>query len=114
MKEELKVVYKEWFSVWMLKKVQKRRGMDHFQYQALLDALKKEGDVMKEFVDKYKEVRLQVSRDKNISIQYASKSGEDVNNTLFMETNSLTRKRSQEARSRRESNTRRQDYRGWD
>ena len=31
-KEELKVVEKEWISVWMLKKVQKRRRMEQFQY----------------------------------------------------------------------------------
>ena len=43
MKEELKVVKKEWFSVWMLQKAQRRRGMEHFQYQTLRDVLKKEG-----------------------------------------------------------------------
>ena len=74
--------------------------MEHFQHQTLRDALKK-GDVMKEFVDKYKEVRIQVSRDKNLSIQYASQGGEDVNNTMFIGTNSLARNRSQEGRIRR-------------
>ena len=29
-KEELKVVEKEWHTVWMLKKAQKRRGMNDF------------------------------------------------------------------------------------
>ena len=87
--------------MWMLKKVQKRRGMEYLQYQDLRDALKKEGDTMKEFVDKYKEVRFQVLREKNISIQYTSKGGEDVNYTMFMGSYSLARKKSQEARSRR-------------
>ena len=32
-KEELKVLDKEWHMVWMLRKVQKTRGMEHFQYQ---------------------------------------------------------------------------------
>ena len=42
--EELKVVEKEGHTVWMLKKVQKRRGMEHFQYQTQRDVLKVEGD----------------------------------------------------------------------
>ena len=29
-KKELKVLNKEWHAVWMLKKVQKRIGMEHF------------------------------------------------------------------------------------
>ena len=63
-KEELSINEKEWHSVWILKKDQKRRGMEHFQYQALRDVLKKEGNTMKEFVAKYREVRVQVSRQK--------------------------------------------------
>ena len=51
-KEDLKVVEKEWHAVWMLNKVQKRRRMEHFQYQTLRDVLKVEGDRMKEFVAK--------------------------------------------------------------
>ena len=31
-KEELNVVNKEWHSAWMLMKVQKRKGMENFQY----------------------------------------------------------------------------------
>ena len=55
-----------------------------------------------------------MSRDKNISIQYASQGGEEVSITMFMGTNSLARKKSKEARKRRGSNTRRQDSRGQD
>ena len=43
-KDELKVVDKEWFSVWILQKAQKRRGMEKFQHQTLRDVLKIEGD----------------------------------------------------------------------
>lgn len=53
--EELKGVDKECFSVWMFQKVQRRRGMELFQYQTLIDVLKVEGDRMKEFVTKYRE-----------------------------------------------------------
>ena len=81
-----------------------------FSIPSIKKFLKKEGDRIKEFVTKYREVRVQVSRDKNISIQYSSAQGEeDVSNTMFMGTDSLSRKRSQEARTRRESNTLRQD-----
>ena len=31
-KEDLKIVEKEWYAFWMLKKAQKRRGMNEFQY----------------------------------------------------------------------------------
>ena len=56
---------------------------------------------MKEFVAKYREVRVQVSRDKNISIQDSSaQGGKDVINIMFMDTSSLARKRCQEARNR--------------
>lgn len=51
-KEELKVIDREWYTFWMLRKVQKRRGMEHFQYQTLRDVLKVEGDRMKEFEEK--------------------------------------------------------------
>ena len=53
-----KVVDKEKHAVWMLNKVQKRRGMEHFYHQTLRDVLKVEGDRMKEFVAKYWEVKV--------------------------------------------------------
>ena len=61
-KEELKIGDKKWHAVWMLMKVQKRKGMEHFQYQTLRDVLKVEGDRLKEFADKYREVKVQTSR----------------------------------------------------
>ena len=79
----------------MLKKVHKWRGMKHFQYQALRCVLKQEGDTMKNLMLKYREVRVQVLRNKNLSIQYTYQAGEDMSNTMFMGTNSLSRKRSQ-------------------
>ena len=63
---------KEWHAVWMLKKVQKRRGIEDFQSQTLRDVLKMERDRMKEFVAKYREVKVQTSREKNVSINYSS------------------------------------------
>ena len=61
---------------WMLQKAHKRKGMEQFQYQALWDVLKVEGDRMKEFVTKYCEVKVETSRKK-------------VRKTLYMESESL-------------------------
>ena len=58
------MIDKEFFSVWMLQKAQKRRGMEQFQYRALGDVLKIEGDRMKEYVTKYQEVKVQTSSNK--------------------------------------------------
>ena len=49
---------------------EKRRGMEHFQYQTLRDFLKVEEDGMKEFVEKYREVKVQTSREKTINTHY--------------------------------------------
>ena len=51
--KEYGMVDKEWFSLWMIQKVQQRRGMEYFQYQTLRDVLKIERDRMKEFTTKY-------------------------------------------------------------
>ena len=70
---------------------------------------------MTEFVFKYREVRVQNLGDKNISIQYSSAQGqEDVKNMISIGTDSLSRRESPEARTRRDSNTRGQDSQGWD
>ena len=113
-KEELSVNEKEQHSVWTLKKLQRRKGMQHFQYQTLRDVLKEEDDRMKEFRAKYREVRVQTSRDKNVSIQYSSAQGEEgVSSSIYTGTNSFSsRRRSQDDRNKRESNTRGQDSRG--
>ena len=50
-KHELKVVDMRWFPVWMLQKVQRRRGIEHFPYQIDRDVLKIQGNRMKKFVN---------------------------------------------------------------
>ena len=60
-KVDMKVTDREWNAVWMLKKAQKRKCMNNFQYHALRDILKV-GDRTKEFIEKYKEVRVRCSR----------------------------------------------------
>ena len=53
----------------MLKKVQKTRVMEHFQYQAFKDVWKVVGDRLKEFVEKYREVKLKTFRQKVVNTQ---------------------------------------------
>ena len=90
----------------MLKKAQKRIGMNDFQYHVLRDVLNIEGDRIKDFIEKYKEVRVQISRGKIANAQYStSNNGESPLNTMFMGKDSLSR-RGQEARDKRESITR--------
>ena len=97
----------------MLKKAHKRGGMNDFQYQALRDVLKVEGDRMKEFFTIYKEVRDQTSRQKVVTTPYSTgQSTEDSHSTMFMDTECFSRRICQEVRYRRESNTRRQDSQG--
>ena len=82
-REELKVTEKEWFSVWMLGKVKKRKRMEAFQYQALREVVKEGGDnVMKNFGAKYKEIKIEGSRKR-------------VAETLYMGMESDARKRFQ-------------------
>ena len=97
------MVEKECQSVWMLKKVQKRKSMEHFLYPAFRDVLKVEGDRMREFVAKYWAFNVQTPREKFINIQYKTAKGEEgTHNIFFMCTESLLRRRSQEARSGRD------------
>ena len=99
-KEELRIGEKEWHAVWMLMKVQKRKEMEDFQYQTLRDVLMGEGDRLKEFADKYREVKVQTSRKMTVNAQYATAKGTGEMNTRFMGTESRSRRRSHEARAR--------------
>ena len=46
--------------------------MEHFQYQTLRDVLKVEGDRMKEFVTKYREVKVKEESGKH-TVQHSTK-----------------------------------------
>ena len=96
-------------------KVQKRKGLEHFQYQTIRDVLKVEGNRLKEFADKYREMKVQTSRKRIVNALYDTAKGTGEMNKMFMGTESQSRRRSQEAReARRFSNTRRYDSRGRD
>ena len=56
-----------------------------------------EGDRLKEFEQRYREVKVKTSRHKTISTQYSTEqSTEASNNTIFLGTEILSRRRSQE------------------
>ena len=102
-KEDIKVTDREWNTVWMLKKAQKRKGMNDFKYHALRDVLKVKGDKTKEFGEKYNEVRMQNSRGKVNNAQFSTVEEKSQHDTMYMGMESMARKRSQETRNRRVS-----------
>merc|ERR1711895_164826 len=64
-KETHKVKDKEWFSTWMMVQTRKRKGIESFQLQGLRDVVKKGGEeVMKEFREKYRELKIESNRGK--------------------------------------------------
>ena len=52
----------------MLNKVQKRRGINDFQYFTLRDILKIEGERTKEFVEKCREVKVRIYKEKFVNV----------------------------------------------
>ena len=69
--KELKITQDEWLAVWMLGRVQKRKRIDGHEFQSLRDVVKKGGDnVLKNFEEKFKEVRVEGKRVKSSSIHY--------------------------------------------
>ena len=62
--------------------------------------MKVECDRLKEFADKFREVKVQTSRKRIVNTQYATARGAGEMNTMFMGTESQSRRRSQEARPR--------------
>ena len=67
--------------------------MEHLQYQMQSDVLKIEGDRLKAFAEKYREVKVEISRKKITNMQYATvQGGEGVMNTMFVGTESALRR----------------------
>ena len=82
-KNELKMSDAEWFSIWMLETVKKRKTVEMFQYQSLWNVVKLGGaEVIKNFGDKFKELKIEGVRTK-------------VVDTLYMGSESEARKRYQ-------------------
>ena len=65
-RKELKMTEDEWVAVWMLGIVKRRKRLDQFVYQSLRDVVKAGGDnVMKNFEEKFKEMRVEGHRKEN-------------------------------------------------
>ena len=58
----------EWVAIWMLNIVKKRKRLDKFVYQSLWDVVKVGGDnVVRNFEEKFKELRVEGHRKENSS-----------------------------------------------
>ena len=114
-REELKISYKEWFSIWLLAHVRKRKRIDNFEYQSLRDVVK-EGreDVIKRLEKKFKDMKVEGNKKSVTGVMYTDPKLSETHETkytefkleaLYMETESEARKRFQRQVSyrRRES-----------
>ena len=70
----------EWFAIWVLGNVNKRRRIDKFEYQALRNVVKEGGnDVLEKFKVKFKEMRVEGHRRGVPSVMYT----EDVHTYIL-------------------------------
>ena len=95
-KDENEVKHKKWFSTWMMIETKKRKGIESFQLQELRNIVKTGGEeVMNEFRDKYRELKIESNREK-------------TTDSYYMGNRSLSRQRFHNERTRRDSQGR--DY----
>ena len=95
-KEEKKVKDKEWNSIWMMVETKKIKGIENYQLQELRNVVKANGDdVMKDFRDKYRALKIESNRGKAAY-------------TFYMGRKSLSRQRFHSQKTRRDSQGR--DY----
>ena len=77
--KELKMMEDEWFAIWMLGNVRKRKIIDTFEYQSLWHLVKEGGtDVLEKFEKKLKTIRVEGHRKSVPSVIYT----EDVHDNL--------------------------------
>ena len=61
--KELNITQEEWFTVWMLRRMRKRKRIHRHELQALQYMVKNGGeDIVKQFEDKFKEIRVEGKR----------------------------------------------------
>ena len=62
--QELKMTQDEWYAVWMLEKMSKRKRMDNFEIETLRDVVKEGGaDVIDKFEKKFKEIKVEEKKE---------------------------------------------------
>ena len=77
----------EWVAVWMLGIIKKRRKIDKYVYQSLRNVVKEGGvDVLKNFENKFKEMRVEGCRKDASSVMYTEDRYEDLPETHYTET----------------------------
>ena len=93
-KQEKEIEDKEWFAVWMMIQTRNRKGIESHELTQIRDIVKKnEDDVMKEFRNKYRELKIEPNRGK-------------VKEALYMGNQSESRKRFHDKRQRTQSRDR--------
>merc|ERR1712243_214887 len=90
---EIKVMLAEWNTIWMMHGAKQRNGIESFQLLQLRNVLKSDSNEMqKEFVSKYRELKIELNRGKQTPPV----------NTLIMGKRSLSRQRYHDQRIRRD------------
>ena len=105
---ELEITENEWLSTWMLCRVKKRKRMDVFEYTELRNVVKEGGeDVIKNFQKKYRELKVEGSQKRIAETNYVEKK-----ETLYMGSESESRRRYQNNRYQRDNSYRRNESYG--
>lgn len=73
-KAKKQVVNKEWDYVWVMVQTKKIKGIESYHLQELRNVVKKNGDnVLKDFRDKYRELKIESNRGKPTETFYMGK-----------------------------------------
>merc|ERR1712082_559191 len=92
--EEKQVSLKEWNTIWMMYGAKQRKGIENYQLLELRKVVKADSaEVQKDFVKKYRELKIESSRGKQAPCA----------DTYLMGKQSLSRQRYNDQRTRRDS-----------
>ena len=121
-RKELKMMEDEWFAIWMLGNVRKRKIIDKIEYQSLWQIVKEGStDVLEKFEKKLKTIRVEGHRKSVSTVRYKEDIYDDLPKsyyttseleeieTMYMGTESEAKKRFQRKNS---FNQRRQSFDG--
>ena len=74
----MKITQDEWFAVWMLSQIRRRKKIDNHELKSLLDVVKRGGDkVLEDFEEKFQEVVVEGKRAKRTSAVHYTDSIDD-------------------------------------
>ena len=104
----MEITENEWFFTWMLGRVKKRKRMEAFEYTELRNVIKAGGaDVIQNFETKYRKLKVEGSRRSVAETNYV-----EEKETLYMGSESESRRRYQNNRYQRENTYRRNESYG--